>query len=350
MTGFTEPEGTGPPGASGLDQRLDEAVEQCHAGQGASALVSAENGIIAHLDRFAHDEPFTIDMARALSRHAEVLHRFGDPDLAVAAADLALRTFINRRDEINRSVAAKRIYVPAFVRASLIAADIHERFGRHSIAASAKKFATEAAPASSAVEFARPVPLLADMTVALALDRVPPPSGAGPAPAVLGQLKSSVTAPATDCSLIASSQRCTDGDALVIAGIFAKCAEVTMENGPAVGLRLGLESHVLYAHQSERQTPEMRYNMGEHGPTWARTLVLCSQICERHGLRDLALDLASWMGGVVNALVPFAFVDNEVRSVLRTCLTWHVELLNAAGESQGAAEAAQMLQTIEGLQ
>jgi hypothetical protein len=349
--GLTEPEGTraGPPRASGLDQRLDEAVEQCHAGQGGSALVSAENGILAHLDRFADDEPFTIDMARALSRHAEVLHRFGDPDLAVAAADLALRTFMNRRDEINRTANAKRIHVPAFVRAGLIAADIHERFGRHSIAASAKRLAMEAAPASPGVEFERPVPLLADMTVALALDRVPPPAGTGPAPAVLGEIKSSVTAPATDCSLIASSQRCMDEDAMVIAEIFAKCAEVTLEDDPAAGLRLGLESHVVYARQSERQTPEMRYNMGEHGPTWARTLVLCSQTCERHQLRDLALDLASWMGGVVNALVPFAFIDDEVRSVMRTCLTWHVELLTEAGESQGAAEAAQVLQTIEGL-
>lgn len=337
-------------GGSGPERQLDEAAGQCRTGQGASALATAENGIIGYLDLFDDDEPFTIEMARALSRHAEVLHRFGDPDLAVAAADLAIRTFMNRGDEINRSLAAKEIYVPAFIKAGLIAADIHERFGRDSIAASAKKIAVQAAPAPAAIGVEPPVPLLAEMTLARALDRIPPPSGSGPQPAVVGQLKSSVTAPAIDCSLICTSQRCTAGDALVVAGLFAAGTAAVMANDRAAGLRLGLEAHVLYAHQSERQTPEMRYNMGEHGPPWARTLLLCSQACERHDLRDLARDLASWMGGVVNSLVPFALVDTETRSLLRTCLTWHVELLNKSGDAEAAANAAQALQGIEGIQ
>lgn len=336
--------------ASGPEQQLDEAVEQCRTGQGASALVSAENGIVGYLDLFDGDEPFTIEMARTLSRHAEVLHRFGDPDLAVAAADLAIRTFMNYRDEINRSLAAREIYVPAFVKAGLIAADIHERFDRHSIAESARKFAVQAAPVAAAIEVAPPVPLLAEMTLARALDRVPPPSGSGPQPAVVGRLKSSVTAPATDCSLISTSQRCTAEDALVVAELFATSAAAVMENDQAAGLRLGFEAHVLYAHQSERQTLGMRYNMGEHGPQWARTLLLCSQACERHDLRDLALDLASWMGGVVNSLGPFAFVDPEILSLTRTCLTWHVELLNKSGDAEAAANAAQALRGIEGIQ
>ncbi|MFC5748686.1 hypothetical protein [Actinomadura rugatobispora] len=267
----------------------------------------------------------------------------------MAAADLAIRTFMNRRDEINRSLAAKRIYVPAFVKAGLIAADIHERFDRHSIAASAKKFAVQAAPASAVIEVEPPVPPLAEMTLARALDRVHPPSGSGPQPAVVGQLKSSVTAPAVDCSLISTSRRCTAGDALVVAELFATGAASVMENDQAAGLRLGFEAHVLYAHQSERQSPELRYNMGEHGPLWARTLLLCSQVCERHDLRDLALDLASWMGGVVNSLGPFALVDTETRSLMRTCLTWHVELLNKSGDTEAATNAARALQGIEGI-
>lgn len=155
-------------GPSGPERWLDEAVEQCRKGRGASALVSTENGIIGYLDLLDEDEPFTIEMARALSRHAEVLHRFGDPDLAVAAADLAIRTFLNRRDEINRSLAAMQIYVPAFVTAGLIAADIHERFDRHSIAVSAKNLAVQAAPASATIEIEPPVPMLAEMTLARA--------------------------------------------------------------------------------------------------------------------------------------------------------------------------------------
>jgi hypothetical protein len=114
----------------------------------------------------------------------------------VAAADLAIRTFMNRRDEIDRSATAREIYHRAFVKAGRVAADIHTRFGRHSIAESAEKFAVRSVPASAGVDIGPPVPLLADMTVAPALDRIPPPSGTAPQPAVVGQIKSSVTAPA----------------------------------------------------------------------------------------------------------------------------------------------------------
>ncbi|MGW1507235.1 hypothetical protein ACWCQW_54340 [Streptomyces mirabilis] len=100
------------------ERQLDDAVEKLHSGQGASALVSAENGLQAWLERFEDDDPFTVDMARALSQHAQVLHCWGDPDLAVAAADLAIRTFLNRRDEINRTASARRRHVPAFLTSS----------------------------------------------------------------------------------------------------------------------------------------------------------------------------------------------------------------------------------------
>jgi hypothetical protein len=329
--------------------QLDEALEHCRRGRGASALVSAERGIIGYLRRFEGDEPFTIEMAHALSRHADVLHQFGDPDLAVASADLAIRTFMNRRDEINRNDTAKQLYVPAFVKAGLIAAEIHERFNRHSIATTARKLAMQPVPESVEIEVAPPVPLLAEMTLARAFDRIPPPAGGGRQPAVIGQIKSSVTRPATDCSFIRTSQRCDAEDALFVAGVFAQSATAVMEKDRAAGLRLGLEAHVLYAHESERQSPQMRYNMGEHGPPWARTLLLCSQVCQRQELPELALDLASWMGGVVNALTPFALVDAETRTLMRNCLTWHVELLPESGDAKAADNATQALRGLDRL-
>lgn len=164
---------------------------------------------------------------------------------------------------------------------------------------------------------------------------------------MVGEIKSAVTVRATDCSLIHTSQRAMPQT--LVAQLLASGAAAVMDNDPAAGLRLGLEAHVLYAHQSERQTMEMRYKMGDHGPSWARTLLLCSQTCERHDLRDLALDLAAWMGGVVNALAPFAIVDPEIRSLIRTCLTWHIELLHKSGDTEAAARAAQALQGVESL-
>jgi hypothetical protein len=41
------------------ERQLDDAVEKLRGGQGASALVSAENGLQAWLERFEDDDPFT---------------------------------------------------------------------------------------------------------------------------------------------------------------------------------------------------------------------------------------------------------------------------------------------------
>ncbi|MFD9286048.1 hypothetical protein ACFWD7_54485 [Streptomyces mirabilis] len=330
------------------ERQLDDAVKKLRSGQGASALVSAENGLQAWLERFEDDAPFTVDMARALSQHAEVLHRWGDPDLAVAAADLAIRTFLNRRDEINRTASARGRYVPAFMKAGLIAADIHQRFGRSSIAASARGLVQDARPMVSSLKIEAPVPLLADMTLARALKQVTP-AGDERAAELSREFARAVTAPATDCSLVTSSLRCTSADAPMVAGMFAAAATATSDREPAASLRLGLEAHVLYAHQSERQTPELRYNMGEHGPSWARVLLACSQICAHHGLRALTLDLASWMAGTVAALTPFAVIDLETRSVAHTCISWHAELMTATGDTAGAADAREALRNLDAM-
>nr|WSY53887.1 hypothetical protein OG999_29740 [Streptomyces sp. NBC_00886] len=330
------------------ERQLDDAVEKLRSGQGASALVSAENGLQAWLERFEGADPFTVDMARALSQHAEVLHRWGDPDLAVSAADLAIRTFLNRRDEINGTVAARMRYAPAFIKAGLIAADIHQRFGRSSIAASARGLVQDAGPNLPSVSIEAPVPLLADMTLARALKQVTP-AGDERAAALTREFADAVTAPATDCSLVTSSLRCTSDDAPMVAGMFAAAATATWEREPAASLRLGLEAHVLYAHQSERQSPELHHNMGEHGPSWARVLLTSSQITARHGLRELTLDLASWIASTVAALIPFAVIDLETRSVAHDCSSWRVELMRAAGDRKGAANARKALRTLDAM-
>ncbi|MCK9901678.1 hypothetical protein CC117_24385 [Parafrankia colletiae] len=69
---------------------------------------------------------------------SEVLHQFGDPDLAVAAADQAIRAFLRNSAAINRTPAHVARHVPAFRKAVLISADIHARFGRDDIAAAAQ--------------------------------------------------------------------------------------------------------------------------------------------------------------------------------------------------------------------
>lgn len=328
---------------------LAQAVEHARAGRGASALVAAENTLLALLGAVEDGGPLSPDMAWALSQHAEVLHRFGDPDLAVAAADLALLAFMKRRDEINQMLVAKISYARAFTRAALVAADIHDRFGRPDYAEEARTLVAGAAGEDTNVTIEPALPFLADTSLARALGKVPPPGYARAASGMSAGFKSSITAPATDRSLILTVQRCSDHDAVVVADTLAAATVQTIAADPAAGVRLGLEAHVLYARQSEIQAPELRYNLGDHGPSWARALLLSSQAADGHDLRDLALDLAAWMGGVVENLMPFVLVNAETRALARECLAWHVRILRASGETEGASSAAQALRAVEAL-
>jgi hypothetical protein len=319
------------------DEHLDEGAEQSRAGRGASALVTSETGLLGHLARFVGDQPFDVRMAAAFSRHAAVLHRFGDPDLAVACADLAIRTYLNHQREVVGG------HADAFRQAAAIAADAHRAAGRLDIARSAEGLLERPIPgATAAPALTGPEPVLARTTLAQALDRVPAPSGAGRA-----SLRSALTAPATDCSLVATTQRCVPDDLPVVAGLLAAMAEAVVEREPGIGLRLGLEAHVLYAHGSEARLPEMRHNLGRHGPPWARVLLASSRTCEAHGSRDLALDLAAWLGGVAQQLVPFAIIDDVARTVAREGVGWHAELLDRSGDPEAAARARAFATTFD---
>ena len=333
---------------------LKEAVEHSRAGRGASALVAAEKKMLDLLGGLDEDEPFTLEAAWAMSQHAEILYRYGDPDLAVAAADLAMRTFLNRGAEINQTTLARVYYVRAFTIAALIAADVHQRFGRADIAASARSMADESLRTSPGITVEPALPLLADMSLARALDRVLAlPADRSPqtaeAMASVERIKGSVIVPAVDCTLAFTSGRATELEPVLVAGILAAGCAAVADDDPAAALRIGLEAHVLYAGASEAQTPPLRYDFASHGQLWARTLLLCSRAAAQHDMPDLALDLASWMGGAVEGLVPVALISPETRSLACECLAWHAELLQSHGKTDGANQARQMLRGLKAL-
>ena len=332
---------------------LKEAVEHSRAGRGASALVAAEKKMLDLLGGLDENEPFTLEAAWAMSQHAEILYRSGDPDIAVAAADLAMRTFLNRGAEINQTTLARVYYVRAFTIAALIAADVHQRFGRADIAASARSMADESLRTSPGITVEPALPLLADMSLARALDRVLAlPADRSPqtaeAMASVERIKGSVIVPAVDCTLAFTSGRATELEPVLVAGILAAGCAAVADDDPAAALRIGLEAHVLYAGASEAQTPPMRYDFASHGQLWARTLLLCSRAAAQHDMPDLALDLASWMGGAVEGLVPVALIP-ETRSLACECLAWHAELLQSHGKTDGANQARQMLRGLKAL-
>ncbi|MBE1531423.1 hypothetical protein [Actinomadura algeriensis] len=76
--------------------------------------------------------------------NAEVLHRFGDPDLAVASADCAIRQYLNKSAEINAS-AGGSVHIDRFRRAIAIASELHAAGGRLHLALQVDDMAVRAA-------------------------------------------------------------------------------------------------------------------------------------------------------------------------------------------------------------
>ncbi|MCX5192259.1 hypothetical protein [Streptomyces sp. NBC_00268] len=49
------------------------------------------------------------------------------------------------------------------------------------------------------------------------------------------------------------------------------------------------------------------------------------------------------------ALAPFAVIDLETRSVARACSSWRAELMKAAGDRAGAADARKVLRKLDAM-
>ena len=107
------------------DVQVRRAVGYGLAGAGASAVVDAQSAVLHHRGGKQRD------LARALAVNADVLAAYGDPDLAVASADLAVRLFLaargpaggRDREELRRALA--------------VAVAVHAAHGRHDLAAQA---------------------------------------------------------------------------------------------------------------------------------------------------------------------------------------------------------------------
>src|SRR5690606_25286158 len=85
------------------DVELRRARVHAAAGRGASAIVAAQSAVAAYLRSGIDDrDPHYLDLARAFAWNADILLVYGDPDVAVASADSAIRMILARTEEINR--------------------------------------------------------------------------------------------------------------------------------------------------------------------------------------------------------------------------------------------------------
>jgi hypothetical protein len=313
------------------------------AGAGGSAVVDAQSAVLHYRSRAAAEpaDARRRELARALATNADVLAAYGDPDLAVGSADLAIRLGLALPGGADAHAGLLR-------RALSVAIAVHAAHGRHDLAdqagAVARRVGGLAGPAPTVLGARPRAPALA-VTVATALDAArrrldrPPPR--------IGDR--SVVRPAVDVELavpldralvpLGPGGRAADAAAR-LGGTLAGIAIALLPLDPVGGARLGLEAHALLAGASRLESPLLRHQLPALGPPWAEVLLACSRRAEADRDPALALDLAAWAGGLAEQLFPATLVDRETRTVAVAVFDHHGRLLAEHGQPERARDAA----------
>jgi tetratricopeptide (TPR) repeat protein len=352
-------------------------MAQFSRGYGASAVLDLDAGVQAHAG--LADGP-RFELAIALALNASVLEEYGDPDLAVRSADTAIGLFLRHQDHLDDGPAGAT-NAHYLCLAARVAGDIHARANRLETALradeigvrTADRLADSDAPADEKLlveamtrralrlraagraEEARPLfraAIDADLptaeavserlsrprraTLGEALTRVADIFGRPPSYSSLLKLTEGVREP-----LVSPSGRCDlEGSTAAAHELAALAGRALAADGlGAAGRRLGLESHYLFAISSRDGAAEMRFQLGEHGPAWARLLLDLSAAFEADDDPLLAMDMAAWAGGLANSLLPFGIRNPRTTALAADCIERHGRLLAAAGDSQRAADA-----------
>ena len=363
-------------------------MAQSSRGYGASAVLDLDAGVQV-FGAAADDYP--LELATALALNASVLEDYGDPDLAVRSADAAIGLFLRHQDRLDEGPEGAT-NAHHLCLAARVAGDVHAGAGRLDIAQRADEIAVRTADrladsdsetdqvllveamtrralrlrAAGQPDEARPLfraAIDADLAAAEAvsekLSRPRRPtlaealaaldeSSVGDGDERSAQVLTALTEGTGEVPLVAPSGRCALESATGAARQLAALAgpALTATDGSeddvlpgAAGRRVGLEAHYLFAIASRYGARAMRFELGEHGPVWARLLLDLSAAFERDGDARLAMDMAAWGGGLANSLLPFGARDPQTKALAADCIERHGRLLAAAGDAERAADA-----------
>lgn len=281
------------------DGQVRRALASGLAGAGASALVDSQAAVLC-----CRGGPRR-DLARALAVNADVLAGYGDPDLAVASADLAIRLFLRGRragadrEELRRALA--------------VAAAVHRAHGRYGLAeqavAVARRIGGLVGPAPTVLEARRPA---LDVTVAAALDRLDRPAPlVGNRPIVCPPVELELVVP---LDRVGTGERSGDAAARVGRALAGLAIEVLPVDGAAGG-RLGMEAHALLAGAARLGSELLTQQLPAFGPPWAAALLAVARRAEADRDHALALDLATRAADVAEQLFPATLVDRDAGAV-----------------------------------
>lgn len=374
--------GAGEPGTAPLlaDVQARRAQALTRLGHGVSAVVESDGAVMTYLGLGADagDSPLNLDLARVLSMHAGVLYEYGDRDLAVCAADWAVRYYLAKAEAVNAGPPAESFTHGRYLRqAAGVAARVHTEQGRPEIALAAgatevhtarvaalpdgpgdradlasaltrhgldlrvagrtaegNALLREARGIDSAVEAAatREWQSLTGRAAGHGTGRPPTSYSAAitAASRVLGEdevpsiLRDLAFDPAAGATTVTPSLRCRSQSAPALATLLADVAVRLLRDpdpsaAPAARV-LGREAHCLFASASREEATEMRRRFREFGGTWARMLLALLPAFETGpGGAALAEDLTGRLGDVAAELQPFTLVDGATRRLVEEC-------------------------------
>ncbi len=277
-------------------------------GFGPSAVLELDDAVDRYIRLDSRDD---LDLARVLALGATVWHRHADPDLAVAAADAAIRIHLNAGGAIT----------PYLIYALEVASQVHGAFGRFDLTRAVDEMAVQALSAAADAE-------RLEQAKARQREHLAGVSSAGRAVTLAEAVE--LAAPLNDIlqgllidprgteKLPLPSGRC-EGDArlAVIGGLaLSEHALRLLDSSPEAGRRLGLETHYLLAIGSRWEEANMRFNYGGIGTVWAAVVLATARSFEEAGDRGTCEDLKRWLGGIVSELTVFAAIDQNTANVV----------------------------------
>lgn len=331
------------------DVRARRARALAALDRGASAVVDADGAVRGYwtlIEGVADDHPHHLGLARVLTAAALIQYQFGDPDLAVGAADTAIRIYLARAESINRSPDMVE-HAAYMTDAVMVAQRVHAAHSRKDLAEAASNLLEQLVPLDEhrslvAARLPRPHPALVA------------PGGSLPrtlahvlAAHDSGDLAQQTTRPAVECAIRVPSER-APGRLAYLAGL-QLAGLVDTVSAPADRLRVGLEAHWVLAAASEQQTYEMRYSFEPAGLAWMQALLACSSLLEDARDVAFALDLMSWAVGVAQQLTPHMFTNRSTANAVHDCHERYARLLAVSGDVEAARQAQHTARQIHAL-
>lgn len=336
-------------GAYRADVCARRGMAQSARGFGASAVLELDDAADRYiqLGAGAAVSPHYLDLARVLALSAIVQHRHSDADMAVSAADQALRMYLSRAAEVNAALGGAA-RTPYFIFAAEVASEVHFAHGRLDLTKAADEMAVHAT--SGVGDKARHAAALARQSLHLGdspdanhileqAGRIDQHSAdealtraAAPRPITFAEALDQ-GAPATDGlrellidprggeMVPLPSGRCQGhaGLALLNAVQLSGHAHSQLESAPEAGRRLGLEAHFLFAIASRGGEHNLRHRFGDLGPIWAGVVLATARSFAQSGDPDMEQDLRGWLRGIVLQLSPFALMNQAVAAVIAEC-------------------------------